>query len=100
VLVSTVWTILCAVLIVGWQVTSWLQGGIWDPSLSSMIRSLQGNQDITYATASANKPATEGITDWFLEIPAIVPLLIASALLLVFYAWLATIEQEDSTMGR
>ena len=99
-LLSAVWTILCAVLIVGWQVVSWLQNGVWEPySLSSIIKGLQGNQDITYATASANKSVTGGITDWLLEIPAILPFLIASTLLLTFYTWLATIEKKNSTIG-
>jgi hypothetical protein len=90
---------LSAVLIVGQQVTSWLQDGIWDAySLLSIISRLKGNQNI-YVTASSDNVQTNGIADWLLEIPAIVPLLIASALLLAFYAWVAAIEKEIS-IGR
>ncbi len=101
-LLSAVWTILCAVLIVGWQVTSWLQNGVWDAyPLSSVIKSLENDQAVSYVTASSDKFETklmdkQVMADWLLEIPAIVALLIASALLLAFYMRLTVIEKNSS----
>jgi hypothetical protein len=102
-LLSAVWTLLVAVLIVGRQATSWLQYGVWDPyPLSSVINSVEKDRGSAYMTASSGRTATEvtilqGMTDWLLEIPAIVPLLIASVLLLVFYSGLLVIEKRYST---
>ena len=102
-LLSAVWTILVAVLIVGRQATSWLQNGVWETySLSSVINDLKKDQGSTYTTASSDRTASEltimqGAPDWLLEIPAIVPLLIASVLLLVFYSRLVVIEKRHFT---
>ena len=102
-LLSAVWTILVAVLIVGRQTTSWLQNGVWETySLSSVINGLKKDQGSTYTTASSDRTASEltimqGAPDWLLEIPAIVPLLIASVLLLVFYSRLVVIEKRHFT---
>jgi hypothetical protein len=70
-------TILSTGWIAGRQVTSWLQDGE------------------TYTMASSDKPET-AMADWLLDVPAIVPVLIASALLLGFYLWLTSIEQASS----
>jgi hypothetical protein len=92
-------TILCAVMIVGWQVTSWIQNGEWNAyPVSSVISSLQRDRNNTYVTASLKKvetgsPFWEAVADWLVDIPAIVPLLIAAALLLTFYAKLSAIER-------
>jgi hypothetical protein len=92
-------TILCAVMIVGWQVTSWIQNGEWNSyPVSSVISSLQRDQNNTYVTASLKKvetgsPFWEAVADWLLDIPAIVPLLIVAALLLAFYLKLSAIEK-------
>jgi hypothetical protein len=102
-LLSAVWTLLVAVLIVGRQATSWLQHGVWDPyPLSSVINGLEKDRGSAYITASSGRPATEvtilqGTTDWLLEIPAIAALLIASVLLLFFYSGLLVIEKRYST---
>jgi hypothetical protein len=45
--------------------------------------------------ASSDKTET-AMADWLLDVPAIVPILIASALLLGFYLWLTSIEQASS----
>jgi len=95
-LLSAAWTMLCAVLVVGPQVSAWLQDGVLDAySLSSTISRLHGNQK--YFTAGSDNLRSNWIVDWLLEVPAVVPLLTASALLLAFYAWVATVEKEIST---
>jgi hypothetical protein len=102
-LLSAVWTLLVAVLIVGRQTTSWLQHGVWDPyPISAVINGLEKDRGSAYIMASSGRAATEvtilqGTTDWLLEIPAIAPLLIASVLLLVFYSGLLVIEKRYST---
>jgi hypothetical protein len=98
-LLSGVLTILCAVMIAGLQITSWIRAGVWDTYLlSSVIRALQG--DTVYVTASINKTELtikQAIVDWLLGIPAIVPLLVVTALHLAFYLYLAAVEKEASS---
>jgi hypothetical protein len=92
-------TILCTVTIVGWQVTSWIEHGEWNAyPVSLVISSLQADRNDTYVTASVTKvetgsPINEAITDWLLDIPVIVPLLIMSAVLLAFYLKVSAIEK-------
>jgi ABC-type sulfate transport system permease component len=91
-------TILCAVMLFGWQITSWIQNGVWNAyPVSLVISSLQADRNGTYVTASVKKVETgspiKEVSDWLLDIPAIVPLLIMSALLLVFYLKLSAIQK-------
>jgi hypothetical protein len=101
-LVSVAWTVLCAILLVGWQTTLWLQEGVWNSySLSSLIGRLERDRVATYVTAGAAKLETgsinkQAVLNWLLEMPSIVPLLIASALLLGFYIWLKDIEKKSA----
>jgi hypothetical protein len=101
-LLAAAFTILCAVMIVGWQVTSWIQNGEWNAyPISSVISSLQSDENATYVTASLKKvergsPFWEAIADWLLGIPAIAPLLIAAVLLLALYLKLSAIEKASS----
>jgi hypothetical protein len=89
-------TILCAVMLFG--ITSWIQNGVWNAyPVSLVISSLQADRNGPYVTASVKKVETgspiKEISDWLLEIPAIVPLLIMSALLLAFYLKLSAIQK-------
>jgi len=99
-LLSGVLTILCAVMIAGLQISSWIRNGVWDLyRLSSVIRSLQGEHNTVYVTASDNEielTIKQAMVDWLLGIPAIVPLLVITALHLAFYLYLAAIEKEAS----
>jgi len=94
-LISALWTILCSVLLVGSQVTFWLRDGLWNSYPLAAI--IKGDREITYTTSSYTD---KGFVDWFLDIPAIVPLLIAATVLLALYSWLAGIEQQSSAGGR
>jgi hypothetical protein len=94
-LISALWTILCSVLLAGRQGISWWREGLGSPySLAALIK---GDREITYTTASYTE---KGILDWVLDLPAIVPLLMAATLLLALYSWLATIEKQTSTIER
>ena len=94
-LISALWTIVCSVLLVGSQVTFWLRDGLWNSYPLAAI--IKGDREITYSTASYTE---RGIVDWILETPTIVPLVIAATLLLALYSWLATIEKQNSPIGR
>jgi hypothetical protein len=100
-LLSAVWTILCAVLLIGSQVTTWLHTGAWDAyPISSAINNLKNDGVNTYVTASSDKPeltSTQVMVDWLLEIPTIVALLIALSSLLAFYRLVKIIESNRST---
>jgi hypothetical protein len=94
VLASAVWTIFCATFIFSWQLISWFRSGSWDffPISWAVL-------PIKYTTASAgqNSPqptVLQYVVDQLLEIPAIVPLAIASALLFGFYIRLSIIERQ------
>jgi hypothetical protein len=102
-LLSAVWTILCAMMIVGFQVIFWLRNDVWDTyRISSVIKSLEGDRTITYVTASSDKFEAEWtinrvIAEWLLGVPAIVPLLIVAALQVAFCLRLAAIDKDAST---
>jgi hypothetical protein len=99
-LVADLWTILYAVLIVGWQITSLLREGSWPAlPLSSIINKLEFNRGAIYAIASTGeieRSQLANIIDAVLRVPAIVPLLLAAALLTAFYLWLTDIEKRYS----
>jgi hypothetical protein len=90
-LICAGWTILCAALLAGWSAWS------GDPyPVSSMVQLL--SSDRTYVTASFNETAwtlKEALVDWLLDVPAIVPLLTAAALLVIFYRWLTVIDKRE-----
>ena len=98
--ISAVLTILCAALVFGLQVTSWNRTGVWEAyPLSSAIKSLKGDRADVYFTASSGKFQTEltnrqVLVDWLLGIPTVALLLAVAALHIVFYLYLAVIEQE------
>src|SRR5450631_1333837 len=99
-LVADIWTIFYAVLIISWQIENFLIAGSWPAlPLSSIINKLEFNRGAIYATASAgeieiSQPAN--VIDAMLRVPAIVPLLLAAALLTGFYLWLTDIEKRYS----
>jgi hypothetical protein len=99
-LVADLWTILYVVLIVGWQITSLLREGSWPAlPLSSIINKLEFNRGAIYATASTGeieRSQLANVIDAMLRVPAIVPLLLAAALLTAFYLWLTDIEKRYS----
>jgi hypothetical protein len=92
-LVANAWTILYAVLIVSWQIAAFLREGKWVAlPLSSAINKLGHERGAIYATANAHE-IESSLADALLQIPTIVPLLLASALLTAFYLWLARTEK-------
>ena len=99
-LVADLWTILYVVFIVGWQITSLLREGSWPAlPLSSIINKLEFNRGAIYATASTDeieRSQLANVIDAMLRVPAIVPLLLAAALLTAFYLWLTDIEKRYS----
>ena len=104
-LLSAVSTILCAVVIVGVQVTAWIRTGMWEAyRLGSVIRGLKGGHADVYVTASTTKTATEltdtqVLLDWFLEIPTTALLLAVAALHFAFYLYVVAIEQRQNIRG-
>ena len=98
-LVADIWTILYAVLIIGWQIIQLLREGSWPAlPLSSIISKLEFNHGAIYGTASAGEMETSqlaNVIDAMLRVPVIVPLLLAAALLTAFYLWLTDIEKRN-----
>ena len=99
-LVADIWTIFCAVLIVGWQMIVFLREGSWHAlPLSSVFNTLESSRSEIYSTASIDKiershPAN--LADALLQVPVIVPLLLGAALLTAFYLWLSDTERRYS----
>jgi hypothetical protein len=94
-LASALWTIFCAFLLFGLQVKSWWQNGIWRSY--SVMALVQGEPEITYATASYREPT---VVERLLEIPAIVLLIVVATLLLVLHGRLTEIEKQSSVPPR
>ena len=90
---------LCAGVLAGYQVTTWLQNDIWDNvPISSMMKRLKRPSDATYVRGELERTERSledkhFVINQLLEIPTIVPLLIASALLLGFCIWLNSITK-------
>ena len=90
-LICAGWAILCAALLAGW----WVWSGDAYP-VSSIVQLL--SPDRTYVTASFSETEwtlKEALIDWLLDVPAIVPLLMAAALLVIFYRWLSVIDKRE-----
>jgi hypothetical protein len=73
-LISALWTILCAVLLIGVQAKGWWYEGRWESY--SILSPIKGDPEVTYSTASYTEPT---IVDRLLQIPAIVVLIIVAA---------------------
>jgi hypothetical protein len=99
-LVADAWTALCAVLIVGWQIVIFLREGSWPAlPLSFVFNTPIYPRDEIYSTASIEKIEPnhlKKLADALLQIPLIVPLLLGTALITVFYLWLSHIEKRYS----
>jgi hypothetical protein len=92
-------------LLLGWQVTDWIKDSIWNPyPLSSLVESLNGNQNTTYVTASVDTSTVATLkraaVEWLLEVPTIVPLLVVIALHLALYLYLAALEKKEIIRSR
>jgi hypothetical protein len=100
-LVADIWTIFCAVLIVGWQMIIFLREGSWHAlPLSFVFSTLKSSRGEVYSTASTDKIERSHLTnlaDVLLQVPVIVPLLLGAALLTAFYLWLS--DTEDDIRG-
>jgi hypothetical protein len=53
--------------------------------------------DLTYITASgafqAKRPGLDSVVEWWFDAPAIIPLLVATALFEAVYMWLNSLDQ-------
>ena len=96
-LIADLWTIAYVFLIVGWQINIFLKEGSW-PALSvkSALNTLGRDHHVIYATAQTRGDEANHLSnavDALLQVPAIVPLLLAAALLTAFYKWLKDVER-------
>ena len=100
VLIADVATIFCAFLVVGWQIIIFLRGGNWRALPLSLVFNTPNNGDV-YSTASINKIGESRVTDFtdvLLQMPIIMPVLLAAAFLTGFYLWLSSLEREISIL--
>ena len=96
-LIADLWTIAYVFLIVGWQINIFLKEGSW-PALSvkSALNTLGRDRHAIYATAQIRGDEANHLSnavDALLQVPVIVPLLLAAALLTAFYKWLKAVER-------
>ena len=94
-LVADIWTIFCAVLIVGWQIIISLRDGSWRAlPLSLVFNASEHNRiEVTGGIDKSGRNLAIDFIDALLQVPIITPLLLAAALLTVFYLWLSDIER-------
>ena len=96
-LIADLWTIAYVFLLVSWQISFFLKEGSW-PALSvkSALTTLGRDRHVIYATAQTRGDEGNHLSnavDALLQVPAIVPLLLAAALLTAFYKWLKDVER-------
>jgi len=87
-------------LIVSWQLIIFLREGAWYAlPLSSVFNRLENGHGEIYLAASRDKNESShlpNLADLLLQVPVIVPVLFAMALLTAFYLWLSNTEQRYS----
>jgi len=91
-------TLIHLFLIVGWQAVTFFNNGVWPAlQLSAVVRWARDRGEI-YETASTPSVKRGDLlvsaADTLLQIPVVVPLLLALALLIVFFMWLSHIEKQ------
>jgi hypothetical protein len=89
--ISALWTICCAMVVIVLQAKAWWRDGSWN-SLS-ILAVVRGEPEVTYSTASYSAPT---MIDRLLDLPALVPLLLAAMALFALYGWLAEVERRSS----
>jgi hypothetical protein len=93
--IADVSTVFCAVLIVGWQAIVFLRNGSW-PSLplSLILRAPNGEVSSTGSIDKLAESRAPSFVDALLQVPIVMILLLAVALLTAFYLWLSSLEKE------
>jgi hypothetical protein len=96
-IIGAAWTLFVCFSIIGWQAWIWADEGNW-PILqfSDVMDSLRSPSSAIYMTASSDEFEKSNLLEAILSIPAIVPLLVASAMIIGFYFWLRRIEHHAS----
>ena len=95
-------TALCTIGILFWQIGSWFKTGEWETyAVSDMLATASIYFPRRYNTASFTPSENfridaQAVIEWFLAVPAIVPLLVATAVIALFYFWLACIAEKQS----
>jgi hypothetical protein len=98
-LFANVLTAFSAVLIVGWQIIILVKDGSWTALPLSLVFSTPKGE--VYSTASIDKIGESRVTnftDVLLQVPIIMPILLAAAFLTAFYLWLSRLEREISKL--
>ena len=86
VLIAAIWTGTCAAVLLVAQLLRFRNGQWKAYPISSLV---MGRHDIT----NTGRTDIDQIVDWILELPALVPLLIAFVILVAFWMRLAKIEK-------
>jgi hypothetical protein len=91
---------LCASALMAWQFYSWATAGSWNTvAFSDVLELADVSPPRTYTPASvtsygAERERIDVIFEWLLNLPAIMPLLLALSLLTAFYVFLLSVEKE------
>ena len=97
-LVGITLTCVCTALLVGWQTDTLLKEGHWpNATIAAVLNLLNEGRGGIYSTASSHESANfpgSHLVDELLAVHALIPLLTALILLLVFYFWLRRIQTD------
>ena len=99
VLIADIWTIFCAVLIVGWQITIFIRDGSWQALPLSLVFLGTGEYGKGDVFSTASIPKIEGsraatsFVDVLLQMPIVSLSFLAAAFLTAFYLWLLNAER-------
>jgi hypothetical protein len=79
------------------QALVWVKTGMWGSLRASQILELAGLEvDRTYVAsgaAQAQSPVFDSFIEWWLDAPAIIPLLVATAFFGAVYMWLKSLAE-------
>jgi hypothetical protein len=99
---ATAVMVLAIVAIGSLQAIAWVKTGTWSSVPFWQILDLAGIEvERTYTTASSGlhsekRPDLDAFVQWWLDVPAIIPLLVASTVLALFYVGLKSVEEARS----
>ena len=79
------------------QALVWVKTGMWGSLRASQILELAGLEvDRTYVASGASQaqsPVFDSVIEWWLDAPAIIPLLVATAFFGTVYMWLKSLSE-------
>ena len=100
-IIADAWTILYIILVLGWQTREFVRGGEWPALPIKLVVDKMAHEPAVMETAEIARGiglrhTLADMMDALLQVPVVVPLLLAVCLLTGFYVWLSHTERQFS----